>query len=322
MEALHMCWFKRDIWKAITVVGMLLLLGLWMWLLIFGVWVPVSAAGAYEGASRLATPGTVQATPTEDATVTTLNKEKLEQEVQQLKNQNDHSTVSWFWSFGAALGTIVGALLALIGVLVTITFNAQKERKDRRDARKKQAEERFQKVVEGFGSDKEGARVAAAIMLRTFLDPDYKQFYRQAFDLTVANLRLLRTSQPPADPNIPLASISLSEALTVIFREAFPRVRDLEEGNSHSLDATKARRDLDAAGIQLDNAYLSRADLEQVQTPYASLRGATLFGAKLTNANLSGADLHRVQLTRADLSQAELIQADLTNAYLSGVKLG
>src|SRR5947209_19219422 len=78
-EALCMRWLKRDRWKAgIAIAGMLLLL-------VLMVWVPVSAAGAHEEALGLATPGTgtTQETPTEDATVTTLNKEKLAQEVQQ-----------------------------------------------------------------------------------------------------------------------------------------------------------------------------------------------------------------------------------------------
>ena len=73
VEALLMRWLKRDIWKAgIALAGILLLL-------VLMVWVPVSAAGANEGASGLAAPvtGTVQATPTEDATVTALNKENL-----------------------------------------------------------------------------------------------------------------------------------------------------------------------------------------------------------------------------------------------------
>src|SRR5438477_12228966 len=79
VEVLCMRWFKREMWKAgIAVAGMLLLL-------VLLVWVKVEAAGAYEGASGLATPvpATVQATPTADATVTALNKEKLTQDVAQ-----------------------------------------------------------------------------------------------------------------------------------------------------------------------------------------------------------------------------------------------
>src|SRR5947209_13004324 len=73
LEALLMRWVKRDRWKAgIAIAGMLLLL-------VFMVSVQVSGVDAHERASGLSTPGTVtvQVTPTEDVTVTTLNKEKL-----------------------------------------------------------------------------------------------------------------------------------------------------------------------------------------------------------------------------------------------------
>ena len=47
VEVLHMRWLKKDIWKAgITYAGILLFL-------VLMVWVPVSAAGAYEEASGL-----------------------------------------------------------------------------------------------------------------------------------------------------------------------------------------------------------------------------------------------------------------------------
>jgi ABC-type glycerol-3-phosphate transport system permease component len=115
-----MRWLKRERWKAgIALAGMLLLL-------LPMVWVPVSAAGADEGASGLATPGTVQATPTVDATVTALNKEKLQHE-------ND-----WWWNYGAMILTsIISTLtLAAAGVFTVVRyFN------DRRDAREKQEEE-------------------------------------------------------------------------------------------------------------------------------------------------------------------------------------
>jgi hypothetical protein len=86
-----MRWFKRDMWKTgIACAGILIFL-------ILMLWIQIAAAHAYEGASGSATPGalTVQITPTEDATVTALNKEKLEQEVQQLKNQNGLDFFAW-----------------------------------------------------------------------------------------------------------------------------------------------------------------------------------------------------------------------------------
>src|SRR6266567_4458197 len=68
-----MRWLRRNVWKAgIAIVGMLLLL-------VFMVWVPVSAASLHEMRSGLVTPvtGTVQATPTMDPTMTALQKEQL-----------------------------------------------------------------------------------------------------------------------------------------------------------------------------------------------------------------------------------------------------
>ncbi len=68
---------SRDIWKAgIAIASMPLFL-------VLMVWVPVSAVGAHERAAGLAGPVKVQASPTEDATVTALNKERLKGDVAQ-----------------------------------------------------------------------------------------------------------------------------------------------------------------------------------------------------------------------------------------------
>src|SRR5947209_5159697 len=91
VEALRMRWLKRDIWKVgMALAGLLLLL-------VLLVWVKVEVAGAYEGTSGLATPVTVQATPTVDvtATMTALQEDKLRQEIQQLKNQNEPDLLGW-----------------------------------------------------------------------------------------------------------------------------------------------------------------------------------------------------------------------------------
>src|SRR5207248_1749655 len=131
---LLMCWLKRDMWKAgIALAGMLLLLA-------FMVWVPVSAAGAYEGASRLATPGTatVQATPTQDATVTALNKEKLAQEVEQLKNQNAPDLFAWLRTNASILLVVGGGLFGLWRWLVDRRDTQDKGRKERQVAQDKE----------------------------------------------------------------------------------------------------------------------------------------------------------------------------------------
>src|ERR1700730_16406358 len=106
LEALLMRWLKRGLWKAgIALAGMQLLLALTLWL-------QISAADAHAGKSGLATTVTIaiQATATEDATVTALNKEKLLQDV----NQQQHTLWNWFWNNGAAI--VSSLVLVLAGV--------------------------------------------------------------------------------------------------------------------------------------------------------------------------------------------------------------
>src|SRR5450755_112568 len=192
-------------------------------------------ADAHIMTSGLAATGTVavQVTPTVDATVTALNKEHLGYE-------ND-----WWWNYGATvLTSVISTLvLAAAGIFTVVRYfsdrrdarekqeaealrladdrKAERERrdeeqqrwlKDQEAEREKRTEERFQAAVEGLGDEKEGARVGAAILLRTFLQPGHEQFYVQTFDLAVANLRLRHF-----EPGIPEPLTSLSQALVIAF---------------------------------------------------------------------------------------------------------
>src|SRR6266487_2762909 len=194
VEDKRMQWLKRTQWKVgIFIVSILLLL-------LLLAWIPVAAVESHEtiqpGQVRGVATGTitVQATPTEDATVTALNKEKLAQEVQQLKNQNGSDPLGWLRTntsiLLSTLVVVIGALIGLWRWLGDRRDEHEKRREDQRTEQEKRAEERFQSAVTGLGDEKEGARIGAAILLRTFLRPGYEQFYTQTFDLAVANLRL------------------------------------------------------------------------------------------------------------------------------------
>ncbi len=307
-----MRWLKRDRWKAgIAVIAILLVL-------VLMVWVPVLTAGAYEGEPGPVTPvtGTVQATPTQDATVTALNKEKLAQEVQQLKNQNEPDPLSWLRTnasiFLSTLVVVVGALFGFWRWRMDRRDAQNKELEDRKAEREKRAEERFQAMVEGLGSEREEAKVGAAIMLRTFLRPGHEQFYTQTFDLAVANLRLRNI-----DLNIPEPLNSLSQALITVFKESFLLARNMHKQDPHLLDAAR---------VQLDCAYFAQADLMGIWMPEAYLRSANLIGANLRNANLAGAklqeaNLSNAQLINAILTKATFYEADLTGANLTAANL-
>jgi len=305
-----MCWLKWDLWKTGIVIAGILLLP------VLVIWIPVSAADAQEGASGFTAPVTItlQATPTEDATVTALNKEKLAQEVQQLKNQNETDFLGWLRTNSAILfSTLVVVIGGLIGLFRWFG--------DRRSEREKRAEERFQSAVEGLGSEREEARIGAAILLRTFLRPGYEQFYIQTFDLAVANLRLPRIPHPAEDATTALPNQSkgsypttLRQALITVFKESFPLARD--EWIKSRKDKSFDLQSLDATGIHLEDAYLVGADLNQVWLRQAYLRNVDLRWAILYNAFIRGADLREAHLRGAKLQGADLRETDLRQALM------
>ena len=342
---------KRDMWKAgITIAGILLLL-------LLMAWIPMLVAGAYEGTSRLAATVTGTTTPTVDTTVTALSKQQLTLQVKQLQNQLQNQK-NWLEDNSTALiAGFVTIVVALFGIYQWAGNRRDERRKeivvqdneleDRKAEREKQAEERFQKVVEGLGSERIEAKVGAAITLRSFLQPGYEQFYRQAFDLAVAHLRLRKAEasapEPPSSSDqvltlsttaIPLDS--LSQALITVFKEAFPLARnELKK----ELKKTNVQFDpllLAATDVQLDYAYLARTNLTQAWLVGASLRKANLAGAHLEwaeligahlewalldGAQLEGANFSRAHLEGAHLNNAQLEEAHLNNAQLEGAEL-
>jgi Pentapeptide repeats (8 copies) len=291
----------------------ILVIGILSFLFLVGAILPTKANAQIE-ALELATPSipVIQPTPTVDATVTALNKQKLREDVE----QEQHTSGNWWWNNAVALFSPLA--LGLAGAFTLLRYlrdqrnELKKQREERQAALERRAEERFQSAVEGLGSEREGAQIGAAILLRTFLRSGYEQFYTQTFDLAVANLRrrgISKTMQhqlwePPQNLDIALPLTTLNQALIVVFKEAFPLSRDREKKEPASFDAT---------GIQLDNAYLVSADLKQFWGPQAFLRGAKLTEADLTRANLRGANLRGANLSGADLSGAYLF-----GAYLFG----
>jgi uncharacterized protein YjbI with pentapeptide repeats len=250
-----------------------------------------------------------QSTPTADATVTALTKEQLTQQIKQLQLQNDRSFWSWLWSSG---GGIAPAVFAALAAVVVAFFPFRQWLGNQKEDRAKQAEERFQTVVEGLSSDKEQAKLGAAIVLRTFLQPGYEQFNEQTFELAVDILQL----QPhPTDLTQPPSA--LSRALTGILVEVFPLARDAlkakqKEKQPSGLPLEIISQKLDAGSIQLDKANLYYADFSQAWMPDAQLRQAFLYGASLSGAQLRHAKLMKADLRWADFRNTELRGADLS----------
>jgi Pentapeptide repeats (8 copies) len=344
-------------------------------ILLLFVYIPMVSANVQDETTVHAHPMiaiSVPGTPTVDPTLTALQKEQLTEQI----NQQQHDPQNWFWylitaSFSTLI-LVVGGLYAFLRWLW-----------DRRDARKKQAEERFESIVDGLGGETTETKIASAVLLHTFLRPEYKEYYTQVFDLAVANLRIpehayssttkssdissqiitallnainKQTNEPTEETQesgkakSSEAVHSLRQALITVFRDAFPRARDrltkqnrmqrrfiiiLENlfrvlGGSRTTRIRLAERDqrlqfkrqyLDASDIQLDSAFLFRADLRQAYMPEASLRNADLSAARLSEIILRGADLTCANLDEAKLTGADLTGADLTGANLTGANL-
>jgi hypothetical protein len=188
-----------------------------------------------------------QVVPTPDATSISLQKDKLVEEIEQLRHKNQPTVGIWFGENASAVVTgAVGLIVGIFGLLRWFT--------DRRAERDRRAEDRFKSVVESLGSDLQATRVGAAVTLRSFLHPGYERFYSQVFNLAVANLRLegqgldvpqsaqlasrayrtlinrrLRETEPVpsgAGSATDAARSPLVQALATVFQEAYPLARD------------------------------------------------------------------------------------------------
>jgi len=74
-------------------------------------------------------------------------------------------------------------------------------------------------------------------------------------------------------------------------------------------------------GLDLREADLAKAELNELDLHGANLAGAHLQGAHIHRANLQGADLQRADLHEAHLEGANLVEAKLQGASLEGARL-
>jgi len=269
-------------------------------------------------------PRAAQATPTNvtDTPVPTLPppstltadqvKENLEIEKLDLENEKLKSEKKKYWLDATSVTT---AVISMIGVLLAVLVGFGQWRGQQTADREKRDEERFQNVVRGFESDREEARVGAAISLLTFLKPGYERFHRQVFQLAVSLLRLRKY-----DPQTPEPIDAMNQALITVLKEAFPIARgdDLKAFDPITLDAT---------GAQLDQAYLSNTDLRKIRFREGSFREAhfwnsQLQGAYFKHSDLTGAHMQGADLENADLGYTTLVHANLSEANLREAHIG
>jgi uncharacterized protein YjbI with pentapeptide repeats len=189
-----------------------------------------------------------------------------------------------------AYATLITALVAVIGVIITVWKQLAQQETDKR----RQLDERFTSIITSLGSNSQAIQAGAAVSIITFLKPEYKIFHDQVFMVLLANLKLKN-------------DIILNRLLVTGFQKAIRIKNDLEKDKSNSDD------------FDLSYCNLYRIDLSGMNLSNADIGFAKLQGANLTNTNLRRIQGWESNLERARLSNADMEEARLRKAHLKGV---
>jgi len=208
-------------------------------------------------------------------------------------------TIAELRDLAAALTAISGVVGGLLGVFKYFQY------KTRRD-KLLSVGEAFHGVVKSLASDVEVERIAGAIRLRRFFDPET--------ELGIAGT-------PYADDAVNVIAGVLRTQRTGTFQKL------LADGLAYAPSLRRA----DLQRTNLQNAYLGVrktdkpddvvVDLSYADFYRADLSSASLKGARAQHAVFYQARLNATVLSRADLSDANFFEADLAGATFTGAVL-
>src|SRR6266496_3470684 len=226
----------------------------------------------------------IQPSPTPDQDKLNLEKEKLSREIEKLRIDNENSKRGLVNLLYGNLSILLALALALGGLI--------KYFKEQKTSLRKREEERFENVVKSLGSQYEQERMSAAVLLPTFLGPEYSRFHEQVFNLAAGHLRTGPASAPsPATkveipglvrrfefslslPSLEDSSMQqdvealptqlhpLTQPLANVLCQSYRLIRDARKLDSNDKKAeTQRRRQVNAFGVRMDGVELSGEDL-------------------------------------------------------------
>ena len=210
--------------------------------------------------------------------------------------------------------SLITALAAVVGVIVTVWRQLAQQAADRR----LRLDDKFTSIVAELGGQSTAIQASAAVSITNFLKPRYRDFHEQVLMVLLVNLKLDRT-----DVVNSVLIKGFEKAIRMRLRSAGGSGAQSRQGLSYrgyyraasSLFVTafrkamripaKPARDRDAqSGVDLSHCNLYRADLSGL-----GLSNADLGFTRLQGANLTGADLSRAQGWRANLRGLDMIRA-------------
>jgi hypothetical protein len=212
-------------------------------------------------------------------------------------------TAEWLENAGGLIAALAALLTGLAGVLGYL--NRREKIRGVRDA--------FDRVIASLASDVEVERMAGAILLRRFFDPDTEvgvagtPYWKEAVNVTAAILRGRETGH---------FQKLLADGLA--FAPSLERA-DLQRTNlSGSYLGVRKRGRSDPTHEDLvpnlGYADFYRADLSGASLKGALARGAVFYQARLVDTVLRGADLREANFFEADLKGARFDGARLEGA--------
>jgi uncharacterized protein YjbI with pentapeptide repeats/cell division protein FtsB len=264
-----------------------------------------------------------------------LQEEKMRQEIKKLELENQK--LKSFWAQLPSYGAIFTALIALIGIFVTIW----KQINERKFDRMQRENEKFTSIVGDLGSESEATQAGAAVSILTFTRPKYKAFHYQVFLILLANLKikhtdtvkrlLIKSFEKAIRTQLPSVK-EKREPFEVDLSRSFLERVDLSDLKLKNADIGYAKlRGADLTGADLfrirgwkanlQKAKLSRANLKEARFKKAKFTGAQFHDANLVSARLENTDLREAQFQKAEMQSAHLNDADLTGARFEKAKL-
>lgn len=143
-----------------------------------------------------------EATRLSELDATSLETEKLRQEILQLRIENASRLSGW--SVLVSLAPLAAASAAGLGVLLTfwkqVTDQAQQRRveaEERRVADLRRFDEAFTRVVANLGAESAALRASAAVSLPTYLRPEYGEVHDQVLLIAIANVKVAVNQPEP-----------------------------------------------------------------------------------------------------------------------------
>jgi hypothetical protein len=224
------------------------------------------------------------------------------------------------------MATILAALAAILGLFQYVKYRSRRDKMAT-------IGDAFSSVINSLASKTEVERLAAAIRLRRFFDPETEfgiagtPYASEAINVIAAVLRTQKAGSFQkllADGLAYAPTLCRADLQRTNLQKAYLGTKPRNEGTIEHGRVVGAFQHVKlylGFGRRTESTEDERVNLSQADFYRADLSGASLKGAKAQNAVFYRARLHNSVLSEANLSDANFYGADLTGAKFDDANL-